>query len=97
MESSLTNGTCVIGQMTSLSAFASVEHEGRVWVKRYPTVEAAIHEANTTGLVDRLFAAAAALYIKDTNEHCVTPISCAVDNEKLAELGFAQPRSEMQF
>ena len=33
MESNATNGTCVIGQLPNLSAFASVEQDGKVWVK----------------------------------------------------------------
>ena len=97
MGTTETNGTCVIGQLTNSSAFASVEQDGTVWVKSYPTLQAALQEAKKSGLVDRLFAAAAALYIQGQNHHCVTPIPSAVDRRKLAALGFAQPRSERSF
>ena len=89
------NGTCVIGQLTNLSAFASVEENGVVWVKNYPTVEEAIHEAKDSGLVDRLFAAAAAKYIKGKQRHCVAPILTPLDPRELTALGFAQPGSQV--
>ena len=92
-----THGTCVIGQLTNSSAFASVEHNGHVWVKSYSSLEAAIHEARKNGLVDKLFAAAAAQYIDRQHQHCVTPIPSNVDDRKLAALGFAQPRPELGF
>ena len=91
------HGTCVIGQLTNSSAFASVERDGQVWVKSYPTLEDAINEARKTGLVDKLFAAAAAQYINRQHQHCVALIPSTVDDRKLAALGFAQPRSEIQF
>ena len=89
------NGTCVIGQLTDLSAFASVAQDGKVWVKSYTSLQAAIEEARKSGLVDKLFAAAAAQYIDRRHQHCVAPIPSMVDQTKLAALGFAPPRSEL--
>ena len=90
---SVANGTCVIGQLTNFTAFASVEQNGQVWIKSYPNVEAAIQEAKGSGLVDRLFAAAAAKYMKGKRRHCVAPITAMLDPRKLTALGFAEPRS----
>jgi len=95
MEPNATNGTCVIGRLPNLSAFASVEQDGKVWVKSYPTVEAALQEARGSGLVDMLFAAAAALYIQGRHKHCVSPVAVPLDDRKLAALGFLQPRSAL--
>ncbi len=90
-----TNGTCVLAQLTNLTAFASVEQDGQVWVKTYPSLNDAIREAKGNGLVDKLFAAAAAQYITQGRQHCVSPIAGPVDHEKLVALGFTKPRTEL--
>jgi hypothetical protein len=71
-----------------MSAFASVEHGGKLWAKRYPSLQHAVDEARRLRLIDKLFATAAVQYVRKTRSNCIAPLSDKTDPRKIEAAGF---------